>query len=194
MPNALRSFVYAIVSASTCSAPETAPIATHSRSCWSFCIIIMKPPPSAPSRFAAGTRQSSKNSSLVSCDAMPILWRRLPFVNPLRFASTTNIEIPRCAFFGSGSVFAATITRSHSWPFEMNVFWPFSTQSPPSLTAVVAIAARSEPVPGSVMPSAVTSSPEAQPGSQRCFCSSVPNEYRYGTMMSEWSPIANPLS
>ena len=87
----------------------------------------MKPPPSAPSRFAAGTRQSSKNSSEVSCDAMPILWRRLPFAKPLRFASTTNSEMPLCAFFGSGSVFAATMTRSQSWPFEMNVFAPLIT-------------------------------------------------------------------
>jgi len=39
--------------------------------------------------------------------------------------------------------------------------------------AVVAIDARSDPMPGSVMPIAVTSSPETIPGSQRCFCSSV---------------------
>ena len=33
--------------------------------------------------------------------------------------------------------------------------------------------ARSEPAPGSVIATAVISSPEAMPGSQRCFCSSV---------------------
>ena len=49
-------------------------------------------------------------------------------------------------------------------------------------------------MPGSVIAIAVTSSPDAQPGSQRCFCSSLPNEWRYGTMMSEWSAIAKPLS
>jgi hypothetical protein len=46
----------------------------------------------------------------------------------------------------------------------------------PSFTAVVAIAATSEPVPGSVMPSAVTISPDAQPGRNFFFCSSLPNE------------------
>jgi hypothetical protein len=38
---------------------------------------------------------------------------------------------------------------------------------------VVDIEARSEPMPGSVMAMAVTSSPEAMPGSQRSRCSSV---------------------
>ena len=38
--------------------------------------------------------------------------------------------------------------------------------------AVVAIEARSEPMPGSVMATAVISSPEQIPGSQRCCCSS----------------------
>ena len=87
----------------------------------------MKPAPSGPRRFAAGTRQSSKNSSDVSCDAMPILWRRLPLWKPFRSASTMNSEMPRCAFAGSGSVFAATTTMSQSWPFEMNVFAPLMT-------------------------------------------------------------------
>ena len=49
-------------------------------------------------------------------------------------------------------------------------------------------------MPGSVIASAVTISPDAQPGSHFCFCSSVPNEWRYGTMMSECRLIAKPLS
>ncbi len=49
-------------------------------------------------------------------------------------------------------------------------------------------------MPGSVIAIAVISSPEAQPGSQRCFCSSLPKVSRYGTMMSECSAIAKPLS
>ncbi len=39
--------------------------------------------------------------------------------------------------------------------------------------AVVAIEARSDPMPGSVMAMAVISSPEAMPGSHRARCSSV---------------------
>ena len=38
---------------------------------------------------------------------------------------------------------------------------------------MVAIDARSEPMPGSVIAIAVISSPEPMPGSQRAFCSSV---------------------
>ena len=39
--------------------------------------------------------------------------------------------------------------------------------------AVVVMEARSLPMPGSVMATAVMSSPEAMPGSQRAFCSSL---------------------
>jgi hypothetical protein len=42
-------------------------------------------------------------------------------------------------------------------------------------TALVVMACASEPDPGSVRQNAATSSPVAQRGSQRCFCSSVPN-------------------
>ena len=59
----------------------------------------------------------------------------------------------------------------------MKVLLPLTIQSPessPARTAVVLRAARSEPPDGSVMAIALISSPEAMPGSQRCFCSSVP--------------------
>ena len=49
----------------------------------------------------------------------------------------------------------------------MNVLEPLMTQSSPSRTAVVFRAARSEPPLGSVMPIAVSSSPEQNRGSQR---------------------------
>ena len=39
--------------------------------------------------------------------------------------------------------------------------------------AVVVIEARSEPIPGSVIATAVIRLPAAIPGSHRCFCSSV---------------------
>jgi hypothetical protein len=101
--------------------------ATHSRSCWSFFISIMKPAPSAPSRLAGGTRQSSKNSSLVSCAAMPIFSSCLPLVKPGR-AGLDDEE--RDALVGVRRVGVgrqATTTRSHSWPFEMNVLAPLMT-------------------------------------------------------------------
>ena len=70
----------------------------------------------------------------------------------------------------------------------MNVFDPLITHSSPSLTAVVFSAARSEPPLGSVMPIAVSSSPEQNRGSQRSFCSSVVRCTRYGATMSPWMP------
>ena len=79
--------------------------------------------------------------------------------------------MPACE--ASGSVLAATITWSQLRPLVMNVFWPLSTYSSPSSSARVLIAARSEPVPGSVIAIARIDSPDAIPGSQRCFCSSV---------------------
>ena len=70
----------------------------------------------------------------------------------------------------------------------MNVFDPLSTQSSPSLTAVVFSAARSEPPDGSVIPIAVRISPVQKPGSHRFFCSSVVRCTRYGATMSAWMP------
>ena len=76
------------------------------------------------------------------------------------------------AFF-SGLVRAATTTRSALPPLVMKVLEPLMIQSSPSRTAVVFRLARSEPPPGSVMPIAVSSSPEQNLGSQRAFCSSL---------------------
>ena len=47
---------------------------------------------------------------------------------------------------------------------------------------------RSLPAPGSVMAMAVISSPLVNPGSQRCFCSSVARSRRYGPTTSLCSP------
>ena len=58
-------------------------------------------------------------------------------------------------------------------PLVMKVLAPSTTHSSPSRTAVVAIADRSEPAPGSVIAIAVISSPDTMPGSQRARCSSV---------------------
>lgn len=52
---------------------------------------------------------------------------------------------------------------------------PRNTHSPPSRVAVVAMSYQLEPASGSVIANAITISPLAIPGSQRCFCSSAPN-------------------
>ena len=56
----------------------------------------------------------------------------------------------------------------------MKVFCPLTTSSLPWRSAVVRIACRSLPVPGSVMAIAVITSPLAMRGSQARFCSSLP--------------------
>ena len=104
-------------------ASAVTPIVTRSRG--RFCISATKPPPASPSRFAAGTRTSAKNSSEVSWACMPSLSRFRPRVKPGMPRSATSRLMPRCP--AAGSVRATTITMSASWPLEMKVFWPFST-------------------------------------------------------------------
>ena len=53
---------------------------------------------------------------------------------------------------------------------------------------------RSLPAPGSVIAIAVIVSPDTHPGSQRCFCSSVPMLVMYGTMMSVCTENPGPLA
>jgi hypothetical protein len=68
----------------------------------------------------------------------------------------------------------------------IQLFWPLITHSSPSRTAVVRIAAGSEPASGSLSAKAGESSPEAQPGRKRCFCSSLPNS-TIGSVPSSWT-------
>ena len=55
---------------------------------------IRKPSPSSPSRFSAGTRQSTKKISPVVEPLIPIFGSILPTSNPGALASTTKAEIP----------------------------------------------------------------------------------------------------
>ena len=52
---------------------------------------------------------------------------------------------------------------------------------------------RSLPVFGSVIAIAPIRSPVTMPGSQRCFCSSVPSSVKYGSTMSLCRVIPLPL-
>ena len=57
-----------------------------------------KPSPSAPMRFAAGTRQSSKLTIAVGCDFQPIFFSFAPNDRPGVPSSTTMADTP----FGPG--------------------------------------------------------------------------------------------
>lgn len=71
---------------------------------------------------------------------------------------------------------------------EMKVFWPEMIQSEPSRRAVVVIRWLLLPASGSVIAKAAMVSPEAMPGSQRCFCSSVPNREMMVPLMAGRPP------
>ena len=68
------------------------------------------------------------------------------------------------------------------------------TQSPPSRTARVLMAATSEPASGSLMPRQRIFSPAIAGTAHCCFCSSVPKARIGGIAMSTWTltPIASP--
>ena len=69
---------------------------------------------------------------------------------------------------------AQTTATSAIEPFVIHIFVPLRIQSDPSRRAVVLIDPGSEPASGSVSPKQPTASPSCIGGSQRCFCSSVP--------------------
>ena len=74
----------------------------------------------------------------------------------------------------AGSVCAKTSATSATSPSEIHIFRPSIRQPPFVRSARVFIAAASEPESGSVRPKHPNRSPLQRPGSQRCFCSSVP--------------------
>src|SRR5689334_23393811 len=62
-------------------------------------------------------------------------------------------------------------------PLVIHIFVPDTSQSLPSLTALVAMLDGSEPESGSVRPKQPIASPAAIRGSHSCFCSSEPQRW-----------------
>ena len=124
------------------------------------------PSPSG-SRLASGTRTSSKASSLVTEARSEILWWTSRAVKPGMSFSTRKPRTP-------SSVRAHTTATSAMEPFVIHILAPLRIQSSPSRTARVRIEPGSEPESASVRPKQPSRSPAAMPGSQRCFCSSLP--------------------
>lgn len=81
--------------------------------------------------------------------------------------------MPLC-FGAFGSVRTNVSNTSASWAPEVHTFWPLTTKWSPSSTARVFSNARSEPAPGSLMPSEVVISARRIGTAHRCFCSGVP--------------------
>ena len=97
-----------------------------------------------------------------------ISWVEKPSVS----VGTRKQARPLC--FLSGSVWAKISATSATLPSEIHIFWPLIRQPPSIFSARVRRLAASEPVSGSVSPKQPNDSPEVSRGSQRCFCSSVP--------------------
>ena len=83
-------------------------------------------------------------------------------------------EMPRC-FLASGSVRTRQKIQSPYWPSVVQVFWPLTTNSSPSRTAVVRSEARSEPASGSEKPCDHQMSRLAVFGRNRSLSSWEPN-------------------
>ena len=111
---------------------------------------------SSPTTSVIGTRTSVRNTSL-KC-AAPLIWRSGRTSTPGDRMSSSRYEMPRC-FGASGSVRTSRIARSACRAPDVHTFWPFTTSSSPSRSALVRSAARSEPASGSLNSWHQTSSP-----------------------------------
>ena len=134
------------------------------RSVWKFFITERKPWCSAPSRLPAGMRQSSNTSSAVSEERQPVLSSARPTLKPGVPFSTMNIEIA-CRV---SPVRAATKHQVavHAVGDEQlaAVEHPVVAVAVVDRTARVRMPATSDPAPGSVIATAVISSPAMMRG------------------------------
>ena len=133
-----------------------------------------KPLPSSPPNMAsAGNFTSSMMMSAIWLPACPIFLSDLPTLMPA--VSIGTIKAETCAFLGKASLLVRAMINATfaNGALVMYRFVPFNTQPLPDFTAVVCIAAESDPDPGSVRPKDAIS-PAAKRGSHSAFCASVP--------------------
>src|SRR5467141_322537 len=109
--------------------------------------------------------ESDERSPSFPCSAwLPYGWRS---------RSRTNAVMPFASF--EGSPCANTSASFDTDPLEIHIFRPRSVHESPSRFALVRSFVASLPTSGSVRPKQPMTSPLQRDGSQRCFCSSVPN-------------------
>ncbi len=94
----------------------------------------------------------------------------------------TSALIPLC-LGASGSVRTNARMTSASCAPDVHTFCPLTTNWSPSSTARVDSPARSDPAPGSLMPSDAVMSARRMGTAHRCFCSSVPKDSSDAAMM-----------
>ena len=100
--------------------------ATMTRVVSKKCMSSRKPCPSFPTRFAWGTRTSSRAISAVSLARIPsfpwILFRVTPFAS-----AGTMIRLKLLCFFSSGFVMHWVTMKSQTVPLVMNILLPLIT-------------------------------------------------------------------
>ena len=174
------------------------PAAAHSagmerRPVLSVVSAILRPSPSRPRRFSAGTRTWWKRVTPFSRPLSPMNALRRSTVMPSDAVSTTNALMPPRPPACSGTR-AITTTSSAMTPLVVHSFTPSSRYAVPSSVGVAVddIRAGSDPTSGSVSRNAVIA-PPAQRGRNRCFCSSVPNILTgSGTPIDWWADTSAP--
>jgi len=172
-PHCVRVPAQARVACSIDAAAPAQLAGTASRPVLSVVSASLSPLPTAPSTFSFGTRTPRKRSTPFSSARNPMKLHRCSTSNPGVFASTTKAVICRLPF--TSGVRAITTRSSAMVPLVHQIFSPSRSQLPSSSgTAVVFSRAGSEPAPSSVSAKALIA-PAASRGSQRCFCSAVPN-------------------
>src|SRR5438270_378452 len=90
-------------------------------------IASLNPSPSPPSRLAAGTSRSSKNSWAVGDPRIPSFFSSLPILKPGIVFSTMKAEMLRAGVSPSWSVRAKTTSVSATLPPVMKVLEPLIT-------------------------------------------------------------------
>ncbi len=152
----------------------------------------MKPSPGSPSRWSSLTKQSSMITSPVSEAREPSLFSFLPGRKPSMPSSSTKAEM----LWWRGPSGSLTASTTQSWPtvaWVAKVLAPLSTQPPSTLTAFDRVPAASEPASGSVRLQAPIFLPVARSGSQRRFCSSLPNLRMWLVHSELWAATLRPI-
>ncbi len=142
----------------------------------------LKPPPGSPSRFSAGTSQSSNDSDTVFDERMPILSSSRPTLNPGRSGVITSVDSPRVP--GPSPVRANRMITLAKPPEVIHIFSPFTTKRSPRRSARVFMAPGSEPAPASLSANEpAMASPDVIIGMYFSRCAGVPNFKRISAAM-----------
>ena len=133
----------------------------------------LKPTPSSPSRFSAGTRTSSRISSEVSLARMPSLFSCLPACSPFMPFSTMKALMPSVPCPGRVRAITTAIPPTVAWVMKFLRAVEDSSRRRPASPRCAARPRRC-PASGSVSAQAPITLPLASGTQVRRFCASLP--------------------